>query len=390
MRKYKSKNLSKLLALLTVCFLIVSTIPVSAENHKTLDGVETAEYSESYLQYLEDVKNGDTAKYNGVIPFPHEMEGTTLRNKGRSSLPSAYKSSVAYNPMDLGLTTPAKNQGSLNTCWSFSGMSTLEAYLKLKGYGTYDLSEEHLRWWATDGKYGWNLDDMSGSSNVTAIGYLTAWAGPKLEKDIPYNLKSEAQGATKPSNMDTAPTQFNVTDVVRLNKDKETVKNAIMQYGSVTSGYAHYSTYFNKDETAYNCTNKRAPLNHSVAIVGWDDNYSKDNFASDVKPESNGAWLVKSSWGEFNSMKGFFWISYEDKTLLTDTDNYAMKSVSKPDSDKKMYQLEYAGLSKIMSNKVTAANVFDFSRDSEKLDSVMFETDSVGAKYEVYYAPVVN
>lgn len=145
MRKYKSKKLSKLLALLTVCFLIVSTIPVSAENHKTLDGVETAEYSESYLQYLEDVKNGDTAKYNGVIPFPHEMEGTTLRNKGRSSLPSAYKSSVAYNPMDLGLTTPAKNQGSLNTCWSFSGMSTLEAYLKLKGYGTYDLSEEHLR-----------------------------------------------------------------------------------------------------------------------------------------------------------------------------------------------------------------------------------------------------
>ncbi|WP_254171582.1 hypothetical protein, partial [Clostridioides difficile] len=42
--------------------------------------------------------------------FPHEMEGTTLRNKGRSSLPSAYKSSVAYNPMNLGLTTPAKNQ----------------------------------------------------------------------------------------------------------------------------------------------------------------------------------------------------------------------------------------------------------------------------------------
>ncbi len=47
----------------------MSTIPVSAENHKTLDGVETAEYSESYLQYLEDVKSGDTAKYNGVIPF---------------------------------------------------------------------------------------------------------------------------------------------------------------------------------------------------------------------------------------------------------------------------------------------------------------------------------
>lgn len=74
-------------------------------------------------------------------------------------------------------------------------MSTLEAYLKLKGYGTYDLSEEHLRWWATGGKYGWNLDDMSGSSNVTAIGYLTAWAGPKLEKiyHIILNLRHKVQ-----------------------------------------------------------------------------------------------------------------------------------------------------------------------------------------------------
>lgn len=390
MRKYKLKKLSKLLVLLTVCFLIVSTIPVSAEKNKILTGVETAEYSESYLQYLEDVKNGDIAKYNGVIPTPYEMEGTTLKTNVRSSLPASYKSSVSYDPRKLDLTTPAKDQGKLNTCWAFSGMSTLEAYLKLKGYGTYDLSEEHFRWWSTGGIHGWNLTDMTGSSNVTAIGYLTAWAGPKLEKDIPYNFKSEDEGATRPQNMDTAPTQFNVTDVVRISKDKTSVKNAIMQYGAVTSGYAHYSAYLSDDENSYNCNDKSEPLNHSVSIVGWDDNYSKDKFKPSVRPESNGAWLVKSSWGEFNSEKGFFWISYEDKTLLKDTDNYAMKSVSKPDSDKKMYQLEYAGLSKIMSNKVTAANVFDFSRDSEKLDSVMFETDSVGAKYEVYYAPVVN
>ena len=91
----------------------MSTILVSAENNKTLDGVETAECSKAYLQYLEDVKNGDTAKYNGVIPVPHEMEDTILQNKGRSTLPSSYKASVAYNPMNLGLTTPAKNQGDL-------------------------------------------------------------------------------------------------------------------------------------------------------------------------------------------------------------------------------------------------------------------------------------
>ncbi|WP_272715070.1 lectin like domain-containing protein, partial [Escherichia coli] len=44
----------------------------------------------------------------------------------------------------------------------------------------------------------------------------------------------------------------------------------------------------------------------------------------------------------------------------------------------------------IMSNKVTAATVFDFRRDSEKLDSVMLQIDSVGAKYDVHDPPVVN
>lgn len=102
-------------------------------------------------------------------------------------------------------------------------------------------------------------------------------------------------------------------------------------------GYVYYLIYFNKDEIVYNCINKRVLLNYVVVIVGWDDNYLKDNFVFDVKLELNGVWLVKSSWGEFNFMKGFFWIFYEDKILLIDIDNYVMKLVLKLDSDKKMY-----------------------------------------------------
>lgn len=43
-----------------------------------------------------------------------------------------------------------------------------------------------------------------------------------------------------------------------------------------------------------------------------------------------------------------------------------------------------------MLNKVIVVNVFDFSRDFEKFDFVMFEIDFVGVKYEVYYVLVVN
>ena len=45
-------------------------------------------------------------------------------------------------------------------------------------------------------------------------------------------------------------------------------------------------------------------------MVGWDDNYSKDNFR--YKPANNGAWLVKGSWGADQDNDGFYWVSYDE------------------------------------------------------------------------------
>ena len=41
----------------------------------------------------------------------------------------------------------------------------------------------------------------------------------------------------------------------------------------------------------------RLPPDHGVCIVGWDDNYSKDEFIGSAQPTQNGAWIVKNSWG---------------------------------------------------------------------------------------------
>lgn len=77
--------------------------------------------------------------------------------------------------------------------------------------------------------------------------------------------------------------------------------------------------------------------NHSVCIVGWDDNYDIENFNS-IKPPGKGAWIVKNSygsemdyrtneegrpigrlkWGVLNNKNkhtGYYYISYYDKSL---------------------------------------------------------------------------
>ena len=53
--------------------------------------------------------------------------------------------------------------------------------------------------------------------------------------------------------------------------------------------------------------------NHAVTIIGWDDNFSADNFVA--KPPADGAWIIQNSWGSDWGDDGCFYMSYYDETL---------------------------------------------------------------------------
>ena len=107
--------------------------------------------------------------------------------------------------------------------------------------------------------------------------------------------------------------------------------------------------YINSETWAHYTYEPSGP-NHSVCIVGWDDNYSRSNFLSKVQctinnepvfdkngnpimqevnqPPKDGAWIVKNSWGAIDTNSqgltksnwgidgtGYFYLSYYDMSL---------------------------------------------------------------------------
>lgn len=379
------KNFKKII-ILSVFSLIMSSgsfFQISADevDSPSVEYINASQYTST--DSVDGVSNGNDKDVENISIKPLEFTPTKIRSYSKREGVNDSK----FDPREKGYMTGVRDQESLGICWTFAGNATLETFLKLKGYGDFDLSEEHMRWWAKDNVYGWNIGDTQGSTNETSIGYFTSWLGPKLEKDIPYNGRvTRENGAKKPANYDSASRlPYNVTGVINVAADKTSVKNAILKYGAVMSGYYDDKKYLSSDSNSY-YLNEKLGQNHAITIVGWDDNYSVDKFNGAAKPGSKGAWLVKNSWGDYNSEHGYMWISYEDKNILSYTDNYSITEV-KEDKGQNIYQHEYSMTASLADNTLTTANVFEFGKH-EALQGVMFASDSIGAKYEIYLIPI--
>ncbi|WP_406534952.1 C1 family peptidase, partial [Methanobrevibacter sp.] len=212
-----------------------------------------------------------------------------------------------YSLIDQGWVTIPKDQQASGNCWAFTAISVLESAI-LKASGQYlDLSEENMKnVIELYSDYGWKMDTNEGGYDNMPIGYLVSWLGPVNETDDVFDDHSALSPVLN--------SIMHVQNVIFLKRDdyldNDAIKMAIMQYGAVGTSM-HFANNFFRGK-GYYCW---SPIdsNHAVTIVGWDDNYSRDNFYGLGQDKGDGAWIVKNSWGPSWDGDGYFYVSYYDE-----------------------------------------------------------------------------
>ena len=183
------------------------------------------------------------------------------------------------------------------------------------------------------------------------------------------------------------------------------MKRELYQGHGMVIAYNPDSRKYN-EETGAQFQDEQKYTGHVVQLIGWDDNYSKDNFLN--TPEGDGAWLCKNSWGsevygwevngeryyreygykdEDGKSTGFFWLSYYDRSIgyvesLTFTDK-----LMDPENGMMLYIYDYMqdaynyGWSRSTPSRM--ANVFEVE-EHDMLEAVSVKTYGNGSSVTVW------
>lgn len=363
---------------------------------------------ENELDYIKGrpLTEEEKAEQEALVPKLKEMERLDISfDLPQSSQISLYSARAgmasSYDPRVENKVTIAKTQGSTEACWAFTAVAMMEQAVISQGVSanSVDYSENHLAYFfynrtkdpvgGTEGDsvqtaYGVNYL-QNGGNLLMASFHLATWAGVVKESVSPFTGTATAvlANANYSSDLKLKNAYF-----IGLNSeesiDVETVKKAIGAYGAVGVMYGHYPEYYNADTAAY--YNSGTDINHAVTIVGWDDNYNLENFQEGRRPSSNGAFIVKNSWGSEWGDEGFFYISYEDKSLYLPT---AYEVMSKDEYDNN-YQYDGSSASLNYWNIASGGqvgNIFTVQENEnwcgENLEAVQIALQSTDVNYSV-------
>lgn len=347
--------------------------------------------------------------FDGEAAAPLPSAGLpVLPNYNRDSLPLSLSRGILparYDSRSKGYVTSVKDQASWGACWAFGALAAGESSMLKKGIAgsTIDLSEMHLAYfffqcpqdplWLTAGDTVRNNTGEhylnTGGNNLFTMFALSKWLGPISESLMPYGNTSAISQAY--AYRDTAHLQ-NARFV--NSADSASVKNLIMEYGAVSTAL-YYHPSFQNTNGAYFFPYPGNGTNHIVSIVGWDDTYSRSHFSvtysgQTVRPSSDGAWIVKNSYGTSLGDGGYIYISYEDASFTQINGDYLSYAFDMEKADNYDHNYQYDGSfgAEIVTsmNDTSLANVYKVRGNpgsNERLDAVSFSLFSQNVRYSI-------
>lgn len=364
--------------------------------------------NQAYLDWLDSDKTAPMPdpidrSYLGQSLVALAADEVQVETYADASLPAR------YDLRDYGMVAPVINQAH-NFCWAIAATSAAAGPL-LPLNPSLLFSVRHLNWFSFVGDEEAEILALPQDGSVydhggwtpTSIATMGAWKGPVLDEDAPlsdgnapvaedlrykalYHLQDAYYAAATPyksSGVGNTPSLIAIAQRKQL----------LMEHGPLDIGFAaadiRNGDYYDEQHFAvYHDEFKAA--DHAVLLVGWDDDFPRENFDEAARPQQDGAWLVRNSWGYDWGDDGYFWLSYEDATmddsvtyLLEDNDNYATNyqydvggwGISLAADD--FVDEAHASRSAYMANLFTA-------NSAEQLEAVSFYTTDLNTEYELW------
>ena len=382
-----NRKLTKTLCFILTVLLLIGAAPLMAAASQK----QSPDYSMFVNAYLPD---------DYLAPAVDAASADALGAGGseEASLPSA------YSLRDEGLLPSVRSQGPYGTCWAFANLGAAESNLIKKGLADkdkIDLSELQFIYYTynkavdpldnMNGDYTELIDEddtfTAGGNASFATNATVRWTGLADEDVLPYSEDHDFLNNYRLADeyaQDFDKYHAEGFRAINIHANPELVKQCIMEMGGVSCSYQSENAYYSADGRSYYYPNKTNDSNHAVMIVGWDDNYSKTKFKT--APENDGAWLIRNSWGSWNHDGGYFYMSYEDKSLKDSVFAYDMATADNFDYN---YQFD-GGQSSGTIKTDGLVNVFTAQTDEVlKAVSAVFMIDTfVHYSVDVYVNPV--